>query len=190
MTDREFSDHLKRIGNKDGQSFKCIYSSYFRLVYSSALAVTNNKAAAEDVTSEFFIKLWESPFQGYSEQRGGHKRWLAVCAKNLAVNYIRKFGRETLISDKLGDGEADFSDTQNTAAVSDTEERIAEKTLISDALSQLAETEREVIHLKHFCGYTLREISKILDIPQGTAAWRCRSGEKKLKKLLEEVQTV
>lgn len=186
MTDKEFSDHLKKIGDRDVQSFKCIYSSYFRLIYSSALAVTNNKAAAEDVTSEFFVKLWESPFEGFSEEKGSHRRWLAVCARNLAVNYIRKFGKEALI-DETADGEESFSDS---SSVTDTEERIADKTLISDALSQLDETEREVIHLKHYCGYTLREIAKILGITQGTAAWRCRSGEKKLRKLLEEVSVI
>ncbi len=179
MTDKDFALSLELAGNGDRQAFQSLYNEFFGLVYSTALAVTCSKTAAEDITSEFFIRLWEKKITGFCAGHGGHRKYLSVCAKNLAVNYIKKFGKEELLS---------MEDGENNSPYEDTEEKMTEKALVSDALKKLSEDEREIIHLKYFCGYTLKEISKVLDIPLGTAAWRCRNSEKKLKKIIGEVQ--
>ncbi len=178
MTDTEFEDCMRLISSGDKQAFCSLYSEYFGTVFSAALAVTCSKASAEDVTSDFFVRLWEKKAAPFEAKQGGHKRWLAVCAKNLAVNYIKKFGKEELLGD---DGEY-YPLSQSP------DESLTEKAAVSAALAKLSCEEREIIHLKHFCGYTLKEIAKILDIPRGTAAWRCRNAEKKLKAIIGEAE--
>lgn len=174
-------------GNR--QALADIYSEYFRLVYSTALSVTNNTAAAEDITSEFFVRLWTKFSKGsgsFSADRGGHRRFLAVCAKNLAVDYIKKYSREELVPNDGGEDDG-ISDNIKYSERSP-EDEIAAKSEVGCALKRLGESEREIIHLKHFCGYTLKEISVLLEIPLGTAAWRCRNAENKLRKYIGEVR--
>ncbi|MCI5751741.1 MAG: sigma-70 family RNA polymerase sigma factor [Oscillospiraceae bacterium] len=189
MTDKQFADCLLRMKDGSRQALADIYSEYFRLVYSTALSVTNNTAAAEDVTSEFFVRLWAKFSQGngtFSAEKGGHKRFLAVCAKNLAVDYIKKLSREELVPNDGGEDDG-ISDNIKYSEKSP-EDEITARSEVSAALEELNESEREIIHLKHYCGYTLKEISEILGIPMGTAAWRCRNAENKLRKNVGEVR--
>jgi len=45
---------------------------------------------------------------------------------------------------------------------------------LKDAIARLPQELRAVIALRYFSGYTTVETAQILDIPQGTAATRCR----------------
>ena len=184
MTDKQFGECLADMRSGDRQALHDIYTEYFKLIFSSALSVSGNVAAAEDITSEFFVRLWQKVSDGgnvgFDPLRGGHKRWLAVCAKNLAVNYIRKYDREELFFDSDGENSA----AEKIPSAENTENDVVERAYVADALKKLSEKEREVIHLKYYCCYTLKDISQVLDIPLGTAAWRCRSAEQKLKKFI------
>ena len=54
-------------------------------------------------------------------------------------------------------------------------------------LDALSADQREIVHLKIYCELTFAEISDVLQIPIGTAAWRYQSAVKKLRKLYGEV---
>ena len=54
-------------------------------------------------------------------------------------------------------------------------------------LDSLSADQREIVHLKIYCELTFAEISDVLQIPIGTAAWRYQSAVKKLRKLYGEV---
>ena len=51
---------LMRRGDKNG--LKSIYEAYAPMIYHSIVAVVRNHENAEDLTSEFFIKLWSIHF--------------------------------------------------------------------------------------------------------------------------------
>ncbi|MBQ4225436.1 MAG: sigma-70 family RNA polymerase sigma factor [Oscillospiraceae bacterium] len=184
MTDAQFNDALRKMMSGDRQGLADIYNEYYKLVYSAALSVTCCRADAEDAVSDLFVKLWLGVSGGkikFDPDRQGHKRWLAVCAKNTAVNITRRRRNEESL-------EAGDSDQPAAAEPADTkqESEMLTSVELKDALGKLAEGERMVFHLKHFAGYTLREIAEILSIPPGTAASRCRSAEEKLRSLMKE----
>ena len=52
-------------------------------------------------------------------------------------------------------------------------------------LEKLPETERMIIYLKYYQGYTLHEISKILEIPEGTVKTRLYRQLQELRKQLQ-----
>ena len=54
-------------------------------------------------------------------------------------------------------------------------------------LEALNDSQREIVHLKIYCGLTFYEISEVLQIPLGTVTWRYQSAVKKLRKLYGEV---
>ncbi|WP_202709984.1 sigma-70 family RNA polymerase sigma factor [Sporosalibacterium faouarense] len=61
-----------------------------------------------------------------------------------------------------------------------------QKYSIESLLSHIPETERSMIHMKYYMGYTLQEIAEILNIPVGTAKTKIYSNIKKLKSILND----
>ena len=59
MTDKEFEFAMSKIRQGDKQGLQEIYEAYISLIYAIVKDVLQNKESAEDVTSDFFIKLWD-----------------------------------------------------------------------------------------------------------------------------------
>ena len=56
---------------------------------------------------------------------------------------------------------------------------------INDALQKLPEEQRQIVVLREVQGLSYREISEVMDIPEGTVMSRLYYARKKLQKLLE-----
>lgn len=78
-------------GNRE---FNEIYEKYKNLVLKVAYIYSgDNYDAAEDITQDTFLKL----YTGFEELKGGKiSSWLYTTAKNSALNYKKKYGREVL----------------------------------------------------------------------------------------------
>lgn len=163
---------------------KEIYEEYGKMIYSTALNICKNTQTAEDVTSEFFLKLKKAA----SVYRSGlgHKKWLIVSVRNLTIDFIRKQNREIpFYSETDNEENHPFSDIPDNA---DTEESVTSQMSAEQLLDHLDKSYREIIYLKVYCSFTLAEISDILNIPAGTVAWRYRTAVNRLKKVYKEVQ--
>lgn len=58
MEEKKFSACMERMKMGDKNALHEIYEAYIGYIYSIVLQVVGNREDAEDVTSEFFIKLW------------------------------------------------------------------------------------------------------------------------------------
>lgn len=94
MTEQEFEQAVVRIRDGDKDGLKEIYLAYVRFIYAVIYEILQNKENTEDVTSEFFIKLWDVA-ERYEPGRG-HRGYLATIARNMAIDFIRKRRREVL----------------------------------------------------------------------------------------------
>src|SRR5438093_13783868 len=75
-----------------------LYDRYSSIVYAVALRVLGDTGAAEDVLQEVFLQLWRNP-GAFDSSRGNVGPWLAVIARNGAIDGLRKRRRETDIAD-------------------------------------------------------------------------------------------
>lgn len=170
MEQREFEKSMEqiRLGDKDG--LKKIYESYLGYIYTIVYGILGNKENAEDVTAEFFIRLWNSA----STYRNGnaHRAWIATIARNMATDFIRKHGKEVFLEED--EQEADDSPT--------VEEQVVEEMTVMQALAHLKENERKVVDMKVLGEMTFQEISQALGIPIGTVTWRYQNAIKKLRR--------
>ena len=170
MNDQQFEKNIGRICRNDKEGLREIYEDYCPLIYSVVREILGNREDSEDVTSDFFIRLWDIA-DTYRTGRG-HRAWLITIARNLAIDYLRKRKKESLtaeIPDYLQAGE------------SSCEERLCQKLGLEQALMTLKEEERQIVNLKIMGELTFREIAKILKKPPGTVAWRYRTAMDKLK---------
>lgn len=186
MTEERFDQCilLMNRGEKDG--LKEVYEEYISYIYQVIRNMLMSKEEAEDVTSEFFIRLWEK--SGSYRPGSGHKGWMATIARNLAVDHIRKNKRMDVVdfSAERGDESQEQasvirSSTRNLVEES-VEEQVVTSVSIREALATLKEAERQVIHMKIMAEMTFQEIADILQEPLGTVAWRYREAVNKLRR--------
>ena len=173
MEETRFSTCMKRVKNGDKSALREIYEEYIGYIYSIAYQVVLNKEDAEDVTSEFFIKLWR--LADNYQKGNGHKAWLAAIARNMAIDLLRKNRREVLTEDF-----ADFS--AENAAPDDVEGGVVSGMSLKEALETLNLKEREVVNMKIMGELTFQEIADILKQPLGTVTWRYQNAIGKLRR--------
>ena len=88
MTDLEFSDCLEAIRKRNQDGLVRIYNEYSAYLFQVVLAVVEQREDAEDVTSDLFLRLWESP-PAY-RPGNGHRGFLATIARNRAIDRLRR----------------------------------------------------------------------------------------------------
>lgn len=189
MTEHIFDECMLRINRGDKNALHEIYEEYLPYIYSIVLQIVQNREAAEDITSEFFIKLWTTS-EKY-KPGGGHKGYIATMARNMSIDYMRKNKREILVDNFESPGNED--DDKESALSSDNiselsnsnktpEEEVVSNMAIEEALNSLSPAEREVINLKIMGDLTFQEISEILKRPMGTVTWQYRNAINKLRR--------
>jgi len=142
-----------------------LFDRYSSLVYSVALRVLGDTGAAEDILQEVFMQLWRKPAV-FDSARGSLAAWLAVIARNRAIDAIRKRKPETDIEDVIVSVEPDFAGEaeRNRAA-----EHIRRK------LSEMPEPQRSALEMAFFEGLTHSEIATKTGTPLGTIKTRIRT---------------
>lgn len=171
MTDSEFEANLRLIRQGEREGLRAVYEAYLPAVYSSVLGILHNQQSAEDIASEFFIKLWN--IADRYRPGSGHKAWLMTIARNMAMDHLRRYRREQLM---------DEMPEQRSEPLKSQEDIICDELTLRETLDTLEEDERQIVNLKIMGELTFKEISRILKKPQGTVAWKYRVALNKLKR--------
>jgi len=141
--------------------------------------LSGDRASAEEVTQEVFLKLWQQP-ERFDPERGSLRSYLLTQAHTRAVDRLRSESarrrRET--ADAAGRAHEPVDDLERQ--VSDL--AIAEH--VRSAMAQLPDAERQAIVLAYFGGHTYREVAELLDQPEGTVKSRIRTGLRRLREAL------
>ena len=186
MNEQQFENAVARMVQGDKTGLKEIYLNYAGYIYRIIYEVLQNKENAEDVTSEFFIRLWDKAEQ--FKPGNGHKGYLAVIARNMAVDFLRKHKKEelsALLQDLGQEGEEDNKGSiikQAEDKTNQVEEQVIGSMTISQALELLKPSERQIISLKVLGEMTFKEIAAAMEIPMGTVTWKYQNAIKKLRR--------
>ncbi len=139
----------------DGEAFAGLYDAYVDRIYRFVYMYVEDKQAAEDITSETFLKAWEKITQ--FEMRGLPLGvWLFRIARNAVMDYYRKH-RTTM---PLILHEAAAPDLVLNAA-EEAETRL-ESQRVRAALHQLTEDQRQVLILKFTEGLSTEEVAQVM----------------------------
>lgn len=186
MTNQQFEEAVVRMVRGDKSGLRDIYEAYIGYIYRIIFEVLQNKENAEDVTSEFFIKLWDKA-DAY-KPGNGHKAFLTVMARNMAIDFLRKYRKEELtammhdIAIEPEDERLTQKQIFSNRVEQSTEEEVIEEVSIREALDILKETERQIVSMKVLGDLTFKEIAEIIGIPMGTVTWRYRTAIEKLRR--------
>ena len=182
MTDLQFDSCMERVCNKDKTALQEIYEEYLPFIFHTIKEVLGNRENAEDVTSDFFIKIWGIA-SGY-QPGNGHRAWMATIARNMAIDFLRKRKKEELVDLQENGQEMEDSHqkTMGDSQGSEVEAEVVESLTIQETLSVLNEGEREIINLKILGDLTFKEIASVLSMPMGTVTWKYQNAVKKIRR--------
>ena len=190
MDEEQFEECIGAMMRGDKQGLRQVYEAYARYIFTIVYGILGSRENAEDVTSEFFIRLWEKC--GQYTSGNGHKGYLAAIARNMAVDYLRKYKREELTAavhgmetDEDGDSKTVLSDRQRKMSVDTSvsvEEEVIGNMTLKEALGTLKPQERQIVDMKVLGGLTFKEIAEVLSLPMGTVTWRYQNAVKKLRR--------
>ncbi len=163
------------IVHRDETAFGAIYDRYSRLIYSVVLRVVKDAAIAEDILHDIFLNLWRSP-QQFDAARGKLVPWLAVVARNRAIDWIRKQHPQEELSDVQLVADEDLAgDVERRSAI----ERVRA------VLNALPEKQRAALELAFFQGLTHADIAAQAGVPLGTIKTRIRTALLAVRRALE-----
>src|SRR5665213_3882404 len=171
-TDRQL---MQQIRQKQPEALSRIYDLYSTLVYSVAMRVLRDSAAAEDVMQEVFLKIWQQP-DSFADQRGSLCGWLAVVTRNRAIDRIR--------GSKQFDNVDDLQLSNNVDLGAEAEREIM-LGKVRAVLATMPTDQREAMEMAFFEGHTHTEIAEHTGQPLGTIKTRIRSALITIRKALE-----
>ncbi len=166
---------IRRFNAGDTQALRRIYEKYRPDLLSVARALLRDSDAAEDVLHDVVISF--ASHAGRFELKGSLKGYLAICVANRARNVNRQRHRP----DPLDEVRCHRPQPENACqAASDAEQR----QIVTSAMEQLSEEQREVIALHVLSGMRFREIAHQKGESINTVQSRYRYGLQKLRSLL------
>ena len=151
------------------QTFRQAVEDHRDVVFRIALTYLRDRADADDVAQDVFLKLLKSDAQFESWEH--LRRWLIRVTINECKSLFRKPWRRVEDIENLADS--------LSAAQDET------KAVLSDVM-RLPERFRVPIVLYYYLGFSTSEIAELLHVPAATVRTRLARGRSKLKFILEE----
>ena len=155
MEEAQFISAVEKMKKGDKEGLREIYQAYIGYIYSIVYQIIQNKENAEDITSEFFLRIWEKAGQ-YKTGSAGHRGYLATIARNMSIDFLRKNNREQLVETQ------EENENGTTGRGASVEQKVIEELSMKETLEKLEAKEREIVHLKIMGELTFQEIAGIL----------------------------
>ena len=154
---------IERLQRRDPQALAELYDRYGRTVYSLILRVVRDKASAEDLVQETFLRVWNRVHL-VNAAKGAVGPWLLAVARNVAIDYLRSSaGRERNAVELDEAGHAPlYGEMEAEILISDQARRA------KAAMDKLAPNYRTVMELAYFEGLSQSEMSVRMGQPLGT----------------------
>ncbi|HEX8967116.1 MAG TPA: sigma-70 family RNA polymerase sigma factor [Chloroflexota bacterium] len=177
----------------EARALERIYERHARGVYSLAVRLLGDGAAAEEVVQETFLKLWRQP-SAYQPGRGRLLPWLLGVAHHHAVDLLRRRQleqrhRATNPGQANHDGLADLVDNLGLMSADNDPQAQAgafdQRQAVGNALARLSREQRLPLELAYYHGLTQLEVATLLNVPLGTIKTRMRLGLQQLRKMPE-----
>lgn len=164
---------IGQLAAKDQSALSVLYDRWNRLVYALILRLVQDKEAAEELTQECFLKIWNQAHT-YQSQLGQPRTWAVRIARNLAIDRLRSRAHKQQQL-QVGSGE----DILKNISLNDNPENTllrTEKVMrLEAALEHLPVEQRILIERAYYEGRSQSELAGDFDLPLGTVKTRMRT---------------
>ena len=173
---------LCAVALSDRQAFEAVYSATVGRVLGLAARILGDTSAADDVASDVYLQIWRQADR-FDPSRGSAIAWIMTIARSRALDAMRRATTSAVKNAELSRGEDEADDKLPMHDLLDVTHR---ESSLHRALHQLDGTERQLLALAYFRGYTHKQLAAITDEPLGTVKTRIRRTLIKLRKLMAD----
>lgn len=164
--------------NKQKMEFEILVKQNMRRAYFVALGFLGSHDSAMELSQEAFIRAYRN-FSKFDKKRKFFT-WYYKILKNLCLNFLR---------DNKNHKRENYLELSTKELIQKSPEQELEEKEITEklysAIDSLNEIEREILILREFEGMSYRDISELLNIPEGTVMSRLYYTRKKLSSLMK-----
>jgi RNA polymerase sigma-70 factor, ECF subfamily len=155
--------------NRRDVALAAILQTYRRKVFGLAYSYVRNRAAAEDVAQEVFIRIWRA-LPSY-DARASLATWIYTIARNASLSALRRRRREVQLEEGRGaptDRPRVDSALPESQVATDSVESAAENASLRRLVDRLPDRQRQVVMLYYIQDESVEEVAAMLAIPVGT----------------------
>ena len=180
----QYSDEMlmRKIGKGDDKAFTELYGRYHLKMYHYFLKMFfYKKEKAQDFMQELFLKIIENPLSFNPEYSFPH--WVYTVASNMCKNEFRRISTHKVLlrtQELIEQPDFQFFNEQ--------EEYPLFQEKLKKALTTLDIKHKQCFVLRYQEGFSIEEVSLILNCPEGTVKSRLFYCLKKLSKQLSSFQ--
>jgi RNA polymerase sigma-70 factor (ECF subfamily) len=167
-----------RLITRDEAALGELYDQFGSYVFGLAARVIGDRRAAEDVTQDVFLAMWERP-EVFEPSRGKLRTFLGTLAHRRAIDYVRREEARRRRSALDAAVQLPIPDVDELAMAIVTAEHVRAE------VERLPAEQRIAVELAYFGGRTYRQVAEELGIPEGTAKSRMRLGLARIADALE-----
>ena len=174
MKETSDSELMRQVRDGLTAALATLFERHHARVYGYCLRMTGNRATAEDLVQDVFMKMlkYKATFKNDSEL----VPWMFGIARNACLGHLRKAAVDhvpdtTAIEEAPADGEADEPRDEQQAD------------LVRRALLKLPAERREVLVLSRYEYKTYDEIARVLDCSVGAVKVRAHRAMKQLREI-------
>ena len=176
-----FGSEEKRAERKEraAAAFEDLFLQHWEKVYGVLFRLTGDRAEAEDLALETFLRLWQRP-PAQDQTLAG---WLYRVATNLGYNALRSAGRRARHEMDAGmDTLAADAASPNPAKEA---ERSEDRQRVQEILQQMPARQAQLLILRH-SGLSYQEIAETLNVAPTSVGTLLMRAEKEFIRLYEE----
>lgn len=173
---------VARVRMGDSTAFEVLLRRHFRAAYLVAFARVGERADAEDVCQEAFLRSWESIRECRDPSR--FSAWLIRIVRNTALN------RREYLNVRLTEPLDDLTPAASTSRTSHHADQEELRATLQRALAQLPMTQREVVLLHDLEGLAHGEVAARLDLSVTMSRRHLSDARKRLRTILGDYATL
>lgn len=143
---------------REQEAFERLVPAYRRRVFGLAFSILRDRAAAEDLAQEVFVKLWQA-LPRY-DGRAKLSTWIYAITRNASVSALRTRRRMVSMSDPAVCEEVEGIAAVPTPATGDPELR--------RAIEALPEKQRQAVTLYYLDERPVEEVAEMMGLPANT----------------------
>ena len=191
MYNHELSDNdlIAKYLEGNHQMLECLITRHQKKIFTYIFVTVKDKAIAEDLYQDTFIKVINTLRSGYYKEEGKFINWAMRIAHNITIDYFRKSKRINILENR-----PDF-DIFETIKIHDdsAESKIITNQIhqdIRDLVEMLPEEQKEVIYLRHYSDLSFKEIAEQTNVSINTALGRMRYALLNIRRMMKEKNIV
>ncbi len=182
LTDNEL---IAKYLDGNHQMLECLISRHQKKIFSYIIMIVKDKAIAEDIFQDTFIKVINTIRSGSYKEEGKFIQWAMRIAHNLTIDHFRWLKKIPTIENK---DEYNIFDTIKIYDESIEEKMITEQIHadVKSLLEMLPDEQKEIIILRHYADMSFKDIAEHTNVSINTALGRMRYALINMRRIAKE----